>query len=100
MKNKKILFIIILLGTIILGTILFNPKPAYAAYKPFGGWILATIPIPYSVPPTYIIVIGPPRGGAFYFVVGASQSLSGRIPPVPGFPTLGISIGSTILYLW
>lgn len=99
MKKKKIL-IIILLGAILLGTILSNPKPVYAVYKPFGGNILITIPIPFSIPPAYWVTIGPPRGGVFTFITGISVPLSGRYPPVPGFPTLGISIGNIILYLW
>jgi hypothetical protein len=100
MKNKKFL-IIILLGTVLLGTIFLNPKPAYAIYKPFGGWILITIPVvPPTIPPTYIVTVGPPSGGVFKFITGISQSLSGRIPPIPGFPTLGISFGGFILYLW
>ncbi|MBL7155509.1 MAG: hypothetical protein ISS88_03380 [Candidatus Portnoybacteria bacterium] len=99
MNNKKIL-IIILLGTILLGALFFYPKTVHAIYKPFGGLILTTIPIPFSIPPAYWVTMGPPSGGIFTFITGVSQSLSGRYPPIPSFFTLGISLGGIILYLW
>src|SRR3989344_1391820 len=75
-----------ILALLLLSAFMFSPITTEAAGLPFGGPILLLFPCITGIK----VTVGPPRGGIFMYIPGASFSYAYGPPRRPGQYLLGL----------
>lgn len=88
-SNKYSSHTLIVLCSLIIAAVF--PLQSYAQI-PFGGQIVSNLPLcPATMPGSFMVTVGPPRGGIFMYLPGATFSYTYGPPLHPGQWLLGMA---------